>query len=195
MAQKRQRNNPIIVDARIPNRIIKQNEDNTNTYLVSYGNNYVLEDKNYMEVNYPELVEDYNLFIATGERYDQEFLQQKALQFALFQIQENPIIEQQLLEKNKKVQSKQQRKKTIRYKCLNFLDIQINSSMKDKKLAIKMKANEGNITNFPSMEKLIKITHELQTIGYTQDELIECTEDKPILVDDSQFDKNIKLND
>lgn len=33
--------------------------------------------------------------------------------------------------------------------------------MKDKKLAIKMKANEGNITNFPSMEKLIKITHEL----------------------------------
>ncbi|CAK87791.1 unnamed protein product (macronuclear) [Paramecium tetraurelia] len=204
MAHKGQKSNPFIVDARTPNRIIKENDDNTNTYLVSYGNNQVLEDKDYIEVNYPELVEDYNFFITTGERYDQEFLQQKALQFSLCQIQENPIIEQHLLERNNKVQIKQQRKQTIRYKCLNILDIQINSSLKDKKLAIKMKANEGNITNIPSMEKLIKITHELQTIGYTQDELIvsftlknhqECIEDKSRLVIEGEIDKNIKMND
>ncbi|CAD8147882.1 unnamed protein product [Paramecium pentaurelia] len=183
-----------------PNRIIKENEDNKNTYLVQYDNNYVFEDKNYMEINYPELVEDYNLFITTGERYDQEFLQQKALQFALFQIQENPIIEQYLLDKNKRVQIKQQRKQTIKHKCLNFLDIQINSQLKDKNLAIKIKANDGNITNQPIMEKLIKITHELQSIGYTQDELIvsftlkknhQFKEDKTMLI----IDKTIKMND
>ncbi|CAK70658.1 unnamed protein product (macronuclear) [Paramecium tetraurelia] len=153
-----------------------------------------------MEVNYPELVEDYNLFITTGERYVQEFLQKKALQYALFQIQENLIIEQHLSEKkNKKVQIKQSRIQTIRYKCLNFLDIQINLSLKDKKLAINMKADDCNITNFLSMEQLIKITHELQ-IGYTQDELIvnftlknhqECREDKSVLF----IDKNVYISD